>query len=75
MVRLEELADAEGEGAQAEADVSASLAALRELLSLRPDGSGFQRRYAERVDRVPDVAFAHGVALAHLRRATAAAAA
>jgi hypothetical protein len=47
------------------------LADIRALLSLRGDGSEFQRRYAERIDRDPDLAFAHGVVLAELRRATA----
>lgn len=55
IARLEELED---------------LAEIRELLSLRPEGSAFQRRYAERIDRDPDLAVAHGIVMAELRRAT-----
>ena len=51
-----------------EVEESASvLASIRDLLSLRPEGSEFQSRYAERIDRDPDLAFTHGLALAELR--------
>ena len=70
IARLDELEDAgaapEAEGAQPE-DAHNALAAIRELLSLRPEGSEFQRRYAERIDRDPDLAVAHGIVLAELR--------
>ena len=61
-------ADAEAEGAQPDAAADV-LAAVRALLSLRPEGSEFQRRYAERIDQDPDLAVAHGIVLAELRRA------
>lgn len=50
-------------------DAASVLAVIRELLSLRPEGSEFQRRYAERIDQDPDVAVAYGIAVAELRRA------
>ena len=50
-------------------DAASVLAAIRELLSLRPEGSEFQRRYAERIDTDPDLAVAHGIVMAELRRA------
>jgi hypothetical protein len=62
IVRLEELAE-EGK----EADAAATLAALRELLTLAPERSEFHRRYAERVDQDADVAVAHGVAITQIR--------
>ena len=68
IARLDELDDAEAEGAQPEA-AAGVLAAIRALLSLRPEGSEFQRRYAERIDQDPDLAVAHGIMLAELRRA------
>jgi hypothetical protein len=49
-------------------DACSVLAALRALLSLDPEGSEFQRRYAQRVDQEPDVAVAHGIARAELGR-------
>lgn len=49
-------------------DAASVLAAIRALLSLRPEGSEFQRRYAERIDTDPDLAVAHGIAMAELRR-------
>jgi hypothetical protein len=48
-------------------DTASVLASIRDLLSLRPEGSELQRRYAERIDRDPDLAFAHGIALVELR--------
>ena len=66
IVRLEELDD-EGN----EANTAAALAALRELLILAPERSEFHRTYAERVDRDPDVAVAHGVAVTQIRQAQA----
>lgn len=68
IVRLDELEDAEAEGAHCEGTASV-LAAIRTLLSVRPEGSEFQRRYAERIDRDPDLAVAHGIVLAEFRRA------
>jgi hypothetical protein len=65
IVRLEELEDHENEGA--ESDAAATLALIRELLSLQPERSVFHRRYAQRVDEDPDVAVAHGVAVTELR--------
>ena len=70
IVRLDEHEDAEAEGAEVEAGASV-LADIRALLALTPEGSDFQRRYAERIDRNPDLAVAHGIALAELRRAMA----
>ena len=66
IARLDELEDAEAEGAQPESAASV-LALIRALLSLRPEGSEFQRRYAERVDLDPDLAVAHGALEARLR--------
>jgi hypothetical protein len=66
IVRLEELDDAEDENV--EPDVRATLAAIRELLSLHPDQSEFHRRYAQRLDQDPDVAAAHGMAVTELRQ-------
>ena len=63
IVRLEELED-EGQ----EADAAATLGALRELLTLAPERSEFHRTYAERVDRDPDVAVAHGIAITQIRQ-------
>ncbi len=63
IARLDELEDAEG--AQPEAAVV--LAAIRALLSLNPEGTEFQRRYAERVDQDPDLAVAHAIVLGEFR--------
>ena len=43
---------------------------LRDLLRPDPDGSGFQRRYADALQRSADVAVAHGHAMRALRGAT-----
>ena len=43
--------------------------AIGALLSPRPEGTEFQWRYAERIDRNPDLAVAHGSVRAALRRA------
>ena len=66
IARVDELEDGEAQGAQPEA-AATLLAAIRELLSLRREGSEFQRQYAERIDRDPELAVAHGIALAELR--------
>ena len=50
-------------------DAATVLAAIRALLSLRPEGSEFQRRYAQRIDQDPDIAVAHGILRCELRRA------
>ncbi len=50
-------------------DAASVLAEIRELVSLRPESSEFQRKYAERIDQDPDLAVAHGVVQAELRRA------
>jgi hypothetical protein len=50
-------------------DAASVLAEIRELVSLRPEGSEFQRRYAERIDQDPDLALAYGIVLAELRQA------
>lgn len=71
IVRLEELEDEKDEGAQQ--DVAATLAAIRELLSLDRERSEFHRRYAERVDQDPDVAVAHGFAVTQIRQGAPAA--
>jgi hypothetical protein len=42
------------------------LAAIAALVSARPEDSEFQRRYAARIDHDPDLAIAHGIALAEL---------
>jgi hypothetical protein len=63
MVRLEALED-EGKGDE----VGATVAAIRELLSLQPERSEFHRRYRQAVDDDPDVAVAHGIVLTQLRR-------
>jgi hypothetical protein len=68
IVRLDELDDAEDDNVEPE--VRATLAAIRELLSLHPDRSDFHRRHAQRVDQDPDVAAAHGIAVTELRQAT-----
>jgi len=67
IARLDELEDTEADGAQPEA-AAVVLAAIRALLSLHPEGSDFQRRYAERIDQDPDLAVAHGIVMAELRR-------
>lgn len=66
IARLDEVEEAEGEGAQAEGAGNV-LAEIRALLSLGAEGSEFQRRYAERIDRDPDVAVAHGIVMTELR--------
>ena len=66
IARLDELEDPEAEGAQPEA-AETVLADIRALLSLRPEGSDFQRRYAERIALDPNLAVAHGMVLARLR--------
>jgi hypothetical protein len=65
IARLDELEDAEAEGAPTEA--AAVVADIRALLSLPPEGSEFRPRYAERIDRDPDLAVAHGNVLTKLR--------
>jgi hypothetical protein len=68
IARLDEIEYVEAEGAQSE-DHASVLAAIRTLLSLQAQGSEFQRRYAERIDTDPDLAVAHGIVMAELRRA------
>ena len=68
IARLDEVEDAEAESARPDGAANV-LAAVRALLSLRPEGSEFQRRYAERIDQDADLAVAHGVVRAELRRA------
>ncbi len=67
IVRLDELDDAEDENV--EPDVRATLAAIRELLSIASRPVGIPSRYAQRVDQDPDVAAAHGIAVTELRQA------
>ncbi|HVL37530.1 MAG TPA: hypothetical protein VM489_17815 [Burkholderiales bacterium] len=68
VARLDEVDAGEAEGPREEA-VADVLAAIGALLSPRPEGTEFQRRYAERIDRNPDLAVAHGSVRAALRRA------
>src|ERR1019366_10669836 len=49
------------QSADAEARVTALIAAARELLHPNDTGSDFQQRYFEFVQRAPDVAVAHGI--------------
>jgi hypothetical protein len=48
-------------------NAAATLAALRELLTLAAERSEFHRRYAERVDQDPDLAVAHAIAVTRIR--------
>jgi hypothetical protein len=65
IARLDELEQAEAEVAQPE-DPASVLASIRALLSPRPAGSEFHRRYAERIDQDPDLAIAHGMVMAEM---------
>jgi hypothetical protein len=67
IVRLEELL--EEDPAQAKDCVTE----IRQLLKPDPNASGFQRRYAEAMQRSADVVVAHGRAISALQRAREAA--
>ena len=55
IVRLEELLEEGDEGA-----VTECVAEMRKLLRPAAEGAGFGRRYAEAMQRSPEVVFAHG---------------
>jgi len=64
IVRLEEVLEDDGAGPALEDCV----AEIRKLLRPAPDGQGFQRKYAEAMQRSPEVVVAHGRAVAAVGR-------
>lgn len=64
IVRLEEALEEDGAGSAVEDCV----AEIRKLLRPNAEGQGFQRKYAEAMQRSPEVVVAHGRAVGSLGR-------
>lgn len=63
IVRLEELL----EDSTAQPQIGDCVAEIRKLLKPAADGQGFQRRYADAMQRSPEVVVAHGRAVSALK--------
>jgi hypothetical protein len=64
-VRLDELVDDES---PRDEELRDCIAELRALLAPHPAGTPFQRKYAEIIQRSPNVVVAHGATMSTLRK-------
>lgn len=71
IVRLEQAVEENAAESAAQAAVQDCVEELRKLLRPAAEGQGFQRKYAEAMQRSPEVVVAHGKAVGALGRSAA----